>query len=284
MSVICAGTIDPYGIKAPKRVLSGPNGALAKISLFIHAFRATVNAGPYQWFHHYTRCLDCIRNTTTNAWINIETFPFVGSSRFQSTDCCKCREDPNYDATCFQTVPNKETGGFPSGCPGFPQNWSPNNVLAGSASTVQEPKCGFNNLADSYAGAKTMVQYVQDFADDLNYWVPIFQTVYEKMMRNGYTDASLTAGLDIFGVGRTICSSKKNVYTCGLTVGAPPSAQPTIAPTSKPTTKPTSPSSVPTIRPTKTPSIKPSAPTCNPSLRPHLPPTGKPFVPTKDPL
>eukprot|EP00403_Amphidinium_massartii_P007978 CAMPEP_0178416952 /NCGR_PEP_ID=MMETSP0689_2-20121128/24328_1 /TAXON_ID=160604 /ORGANISM="Amphidinium massartii, Strain CS-259" /LENGTH=646 /DNA_ID=CAMNT_0020038311 /DNA_START=57 /DNA_END=1997 /DNA_ORIENTATION=- len=233
----------------PWRAAGGPGGAMANNGWFLRPIRKTVSAGPYQWFHYYIRCPDCYKDSAGN-WVNDEK---RGTADFQDVKCCACHEQspeevdpvcwaPDMKLTKDETMigtdmamiyefdSDPETG-FVSGCPGLdPVSWQKDNIvhqaINGGMSVEMEkrinfyntePNCPKNSLKDEGANAKTMSELVEYYADHQNEWADDFNTAWEKMLSNGYSDGELrTSQADVLGIGHTFCDYEKRKMTCTL--------------------------------------------------------------------
>jgi hypothetical protein len=207
------------------RAAGGPNGENAKVTWVVRPVKKSISAGPYIWFHRYTRCPDCYRDDAGN-WVNADQ---RGSKAFKSVDCCVCHTLPENEVPkeCVQDVTRDEVMiptdismmysfdvdeyGVPTGCPNFPDQWNRKNLIE-QASGIKghkldfhhtEPKCKKNGLRDE-KGGKTMAQWVVHYADNQNDWANDFYDAWEKMLSNGSPDLEL--GPDVLGIERATCT------------------------------------------------------------------------------
>eukprot|EP00448_Togula_jolla_P015824 CAMPEP_0170592984 /NCGR_PEP_ID=MMETSP0224-20130122/13206_1 /TAXON_ID=285029 /ORGANISM="Togula jolla, Strain CCCM 725" /LENGTH=595 /DNA_ID=CAMNT_0010916907 /DNA_START=65 /DNA_END=1852 /DNA_ORIENTATION=- len=194
----------------------GPSGSLAPTGWFVRPIRKCVSGGPFEWFHYYRRCPECLGNT------NIET---EGDGTFRSDYCCKqcaTKKAADVDPKCFTKVTKDETaipvdtglyfdfqtgeGGIPLGCPGFGAGkfeWSVAAINSGDGRLVDyyttEPKCDLQHLNDG-PGSLEMHEVVELYANDQKAWVDDFIPALQKMLGNGYSDGELSLSFDLKGV------------------------------------------------------------------------------------
>jgi len=229
----------------PFRFSGGPNGALASTAWVVRPIRKTVSAGPYLWFHSYTRCPYCYR-AADGTWVNEET---EGDDDFRSTECCVCHEREASDVPdgCIANISKDETMtavdmamiqkfdvneyGVPSGCPGFPSSWNRDNIVeqateddrgaryrrdrrsnGGEIDFYQtRPECPDNReytarfVDQNGILINTMAGWVRYYADNQDAWANDFYEALEKMLNNGYAMGSLVDGPDVLGIERSTC-------------------------------------------------------------------------------